>query len=118
MEVEYTIVYMVCFFVRQRTAYEMRISDWSSDVCSSDLLRDDGRAEIVDLARLDVVRPAFHDPQRAMLDEDRCGIGRDFPVPFLIALGHRDHETVHMIGRESCRERVCQYESISEEAVS
>src|SRR3546814_17707916 len=25
------------FFVKQRTAYEMRISDWSSDVCSSDL---------------------------------------------------------------------------------
>src|SRR3546814_19501247 len=25
------------FFVRQKTAYEMRISDWSSDVCSSDL---------------------------------------------------------------------------------
>src|SRR3546814_20646729 len=26
------------FFFKQRTAYEMRISDWSSDVCSSDLL--------------------------------------------------------------------------------
>src|SRR3546814_2319296 len=27
----------ICFF-KQKTAYEMRISDWSSDVCSSDLL--------------------------------------------------------------------------------
>src|SRR3546814_1200558 len=27
-----------CFFFKQKTAYEMRISDWSSDVCSSDLL--------------------------------------------------------------------------------
>src|SRR3546814_1559627 len=27
------------FFSKQKTAYEMRISDWSSDVCSSDLLR-------------------------------------------------------------------------------
>src|SRR3546814_21183300 len=27
----------VCFFFNQKTAYEMRISDWSSDVCSSDL---------------------------------------------------------------------------------
>src|SRR3546814_9253821 len=27
------------FFLKQKTAYEMRISDWSSDVCSSDLLR-------------------------------------------------------------------------------
>src|SRR3546814_4717583 len=25
------------FFIKQKTAYEMRISDWSSDVCSSDL---------------------------------------------------------------------------------
>src|SRR3546814_6661213 len=28
------------FFFKQKTAYEMRISDWSSDVCSSDLLDD------------------------------------------------------------------------------
>src|SRR3546814_6713416 len=28
---------LVFFFVKQKTAYEMRISDWSSDVCSSDL---------------------------------------------------------------------------------
>src|SRR3546814_7834682 len=27
------------FFFKQKTAYEMRISDWSSDVCSSDLAR-------------------------------------------------------------------------------
>src|SRR3546814_2965139 len=33
------IAYFVCFgfFFKQKTAYEMRISDWSSDVCSSDL---------------------------------------------------------------------------------
>src|SRR3546814_2959680 len=29
----------VCFFFKQKTAYEMRISDWSSDVCSSDLIQ-------------------------------------------------------------------------------
>src|SRR3546814_19301000 len=29
------------FFFKQKTAYEMRISDWSSDVCSSDLVYDD-----------------------------------------------------------------------------
>src|SRR3546814_20834587 len=29
------------FLFKQKTAYEMRISDWSSDVCSSDLLADD-----------------------------------------------------------------------------
>src|SRR3546814_8636223 len=31
-------VFFVFFFFKQKTAYEMRISDWSSDVCSSDLL--------------------------------------------------------------------------------
>src|SRR3546814_6668675 len=37
----------VCFFFfKQKTAYEMRISDWSSDVCSSDLAR--RHAELVD----------------------------------------------------------------------
>src|SRR3546814_6442896 len=30
--------YEFVFFFKQKTAYEMRISDWSSDVCSSDLL--------------------------------------------------------------------------------
>src|SRR3546814_6084247 len=30
---------MLFFFFKQKTAYEMRISDWSSDVCSSDLVR-------------------------------------------------------------------------------
>src|SRR3546814_12914060 len=35
------MIFMCCclfFFFKQKTAYEMRISDWSSDVCSSDLL--------------------------------------------------------------------------------
>src|SRR3546814_2256863 len=33
------VVYFLFFlFFKQRTAYEMRISDWSSDVCSSDLI--------------------------------------------------------------------------------
>src|SRR3546814_6146439 len=32
------LIYDIFFFFKQKTAYEMRISDWSSDVCSSDLL--------------------------------------------------------------------------------
>src|SRR3546814_6074073 len=39
---------MLIFFFKQKTAYEMRISDWSSDVCSSDLLA--GRAMAVGIA--------------------------------------------------------------------
>src|SRR3546814_1610426 len=34
---------MIIFFFKQKTAYEMRISDWSSDVCSSDLPRSGGK---------------------------------------------------------------------------
>src|SRR3546814_275978 len=36
--------FIVVFFFKQKTAYEMRISDWSSDVCSSDLLLFAGEA--------------------------------------------------------------------------
>src|SRR3546814_2764781 len=32
-------IFVCCFLFKQKTAYEMRISDWSSDVCSSDLDR-------------------------------------------------------------------------------
>src|SRR3546814_5497316 len=39
-------MYIFLFFFKQKTAYEMRISDWSSDVCSSDLIT--GRSFIVD----------------------------------------------------------------------
>src|SRR3546814_9455213 len=34
----YGLLLVVLFFFKQKTAYEMRISDWSSDVCSSDLM--------------------------------------------------------------------------------
>src|SRR3546814_17840105 len=33
----YALIDILFFFFKQKTAYEMRISDWSSDVCSSDL---------------------------------------------------------------------------------
>src|SRR3546814_1921112 len=47
----------ICFFLfKQKTAYEMRISDWSSDVCSSDLVLqfiefDRAKAGVVDVGR-------------------------------------------------------------------
>src|SRR3546814_7460894 len=37
MFIEFIYIIIVFFFFKQKTAYEMRISDWSSDVCSSDL---------------------------------------------------------------------------------
>src|SRR3546814_11109216 len=39
----YTCIFLFVFFFKKKTAYEMRISDWSSDVCSSDLVRRDAR---------------------------------------------------------------------------
>src|SRR3546814_10879138 len=38
MYVSCIVFYIYFFFFKQKTAYEMRISDWSSDVCSSDLV--------------------------------------------------------------------------------
>src|SRR3546814_9352327 len=37
--------YFMFVFFKQKTAYEMRISDWSSDVCSSDLDGEEGAGE-------------------------------------------------------------------------
>src|SRR3546814_100593 len=44
-------VLLLCFvfFFKQKTAYEMRISDWSSDVCSSDLGEGEGAYERIEL---------------------------------------------------------------------
>src|SRR3546814_9454369 len=50
------VFFFVFFFFKQKTAYEMRISDWSSDVCSSDLL--DLELLPVRLRHVDVDRPA------------------------------------------------------------
>src|SRR3546814_10974467 len=53
----YCIVFF--FFFKQKTAYEMRISDWSSDVCSSDL----PRRHLLDVGRLaGAVVALDHDP--------------------------------------------------------
>src|SRR3546814_3608170 len=63
---------MIFFFFKQKTAYEMRISDWSSDVCSSDLRQPERPAKRAVCEALD--RPAVdrreqhcrnqHDEQR------------------------------------------------------
>src|SRR3546814_1591888 len=43
------------FFFKQKTAYEMRISDWSSDVCSSDLLDETRRAFVSAAAKIGAI---------------------------------------------------------------
>src|SRR3546814_4520064 len=78
------IMWLLCFFFfKQKTAYEMRISDWSSDVCSSDLL-----FTTVALAQGGTYTSAI------MLLSDRYPPGRRGA-----AIGYLK------IGRASCRER-------------
>src|SRR3546814_4904712 len=92
------LIFLFFFFFKQKTAYEMRISDWSSDVCSSDL----GEPPILRVYTrlLDAAaRPQTNEPED--LDKsiyDTMG-----------ALGRLSDEVAKEIGRASCRERVCQY---------
>src|SRR3546814_4584573 len=59
---------MFCFF-KQKTAYEMRISDWSSDVCSSDLMLRGAMAE--DRRAVDDAGEGFEESRRADQRERR-----------------------------------------------
>src|SRR3546814_5646607 len=95
------VVFALLFFCKQKTAYEMRISDWSSDVCSSDLplrrheefpsgfKRPDARREHADEGVLDAIQPERR-------PDDICPTTEPL-------LPERE------IGRASCRARVCQY---------
>src|SRR3546814_709717 len=68
-------VVVVFFFCKQKTAYEVRISDWSSDVCSSDLRglpKSDSRGAVRDADRL---LPRWHTPPRCACSA-RCDRGR------------------------------------------
>src|SRR3546814_14362713 len=62
----------VSFFFKQKTAYEMRISDWSSDVCSSDLgvlLQGHGQAALSPDCARERLRAAIPPPHLAFLRE-------------------------------------------------
>src|SRR3546814_3521615 len=99
-----SVVFFLFFLFKQKTAYEMRISDWSSDVCSSDLGRWRGRHDqkgtMTDRSstqayltgQLLIAMPTMADPRFARA------------VIYLCA--HSDEGA--KIGRASCRERVCQ----------
>src|SRR3546814_1333079 len=99
------------FFFKQKTAYEMRISDWSSDVCSSDLSFG-GKIGVA--------------PVKAAMAHGVCIGGAtvhavtnelDGGAPLVqIAIPYSRQDPLEnvmdlefQIGRASCRERVCQY---------
>src|SRR3546814_4007383 len=97
------------FFFKQKTAYEMRISDWSSDVCSSDLTS----------------APSAQAPGQVFAPERPLHgrlIIRDAQATDMVHIQRiYAHHVLHgtatfevtppslQIGRASCRERVCQY---------
>src|SRR3546814_5867244 len=102
------------FFFKQKTAYEMRISDWSSDVCSSDLRARRRAQDGVASGRSETFGDVETDDARV----EREDIGAQARV---VAVGEAvgDRRVVEeildvklhreQIGRASCRERVCQY---------
>src|SRR3546814_19341443 len=125
----------LCF--KQKTADEMRISDWSSDVCSSDLslAYDDALDSQLDNAIPALDRHGFHasfslplaaDTLRTRLDEWRAAVARGpelgkHPLfPQCSGSGEdRDWVAPHReLGRASCRVRECPSASNSVVAVS
>src|SRR3546814_6681794 len=98
------MIFLLCFFFRQKTSYDMRISDWSSDVCSSDLSA-----------------LAAHRQGGARTGVDAQGDGGDGAGPSCgdeAGAPRHDRKAVEgdiggwlprQIGRASCRERGCQY---------
>src|SRR3546814_13928596 len=59
----------MCFFLKQKTAYELRISDWSSDVCSSDLPPQTAAVPLHLFARGDIGEGAVGVPERSGYDK-------------------------------------------------
>src|SRR3546814_1306929 len=96
------VVCLIFFFFKQKTAYEMRISDWSSDVCSSDL-RTDPRGGAKDVRRILARLARSH---RIRTPTGRITL---MCVKKVQAWDHAGKLFTTEIGRASCRERVCQY---------
>src|SRR3546814_2041686 len=98
----YCVVFF--FFFKQKTAYEMRISDWSSDVCSSDLVGiASGRLIGFEmLMRWESPEYGLIPPERFIPVAEESGLIGELSLQVI-------REAMEKIGRASCRERVCQY---------
>src|SRR3546814_8086903 len=95
------LCFVLFFFVKQKTAYEMRISDWSSDVCSSDLAKADDRVQARQPQRPRELPLAPPSVERGLAEI--AHVDRRFDTLAFLE-GARGE-----IGRASCRGRVCQY---------
>src|SRR3546814_1182406 len=93
------------FFFKQKTSYEMRISDWSSDLCSSDLLG--VVAFSMSMVGTFLVRSGILTSVHAFAVDPERG---SFILALLaLYIGGALLLFALQIGRASCRERVCQY---------
>src|SRR3546814_8013563 len=75
----------MCFFFKQMTAYEMLISDWSSDVCSSDL--DGGAVRTPPVEFADGVFPGGFRMEPLLLIRKNGGYPLDFLCPVRLGPG-------------------------------
>src|SRR3546814_6356182 len=96
----------------------MRISDWSSDVCSSDLkfkVRQEGDSSMLAAKKGSANRLGYIFAHAAIVVICIGGLlDSELPVRLQVWLGGKQPITQNMlisqeIGRASCRERVCQY---------
>src|SRR3546814_5474325 len=94
---------MVFFFFKQKTAYEMRISDWSSDVCSSDLRIISRETAVV--AGVNHAKEIFKLKGCNAIIAKKDG-SKVKPNDTIMTI---TGDAGKKIGRASCRERVCQY---------
>src|SRR3546814_10218164 len=96
------------FFFKQKTAYEMRISDWSSDVCSSDLqVNIYDQEHFMQILHIDSSISGDNSATRALSAAIVAELVAANPGA---SVAHRDLAAEPLeIGRASCRERVCQY---------
>src|SRR3546814_19849229 len=101
----------LCFLFKQMSAYEVRISDWSSDVCSSDLAGDYAdAAEFFEALSL----RALGDTEMTGLDPSEFTLNRALQKSNLGEFAEADRlfAAALEIGRASGRERGCQYVEI------
>src|SRR3546814_4285467 len=97
------------FFFKQKTAYELRISDWSSDVCSSDLLPPAGRG-----SGAAGPAPAQRRCAAALLRDRPGAFPRRRTSPARPARGREGRSPAHRSGRsESDRKSVVKGKSVS-----
>src|SRR3546814_12710617 len=100
---------MIYFFFKQKTAYEMRISDWSSDVCSSDLPGPDQGGRIVPRWQTASFPRRSCRPRQTGLRRRDCVSDQD-PPGEIGGSAHRSEES--RVGKEcvsTCRSRCAPY---------